>query len=64
MRSASRLHGSGTCGPGAPPAARARRRLPGTTGLRFALHGRQRLWRNNGTFSAYHPDRQDRVVAC
>ncbi len=44
MRSASRLHGSGTCGPCAPPAARARRRLPGTTGLRFALHGRQRRW--------------------
>ncbi len=43
MRSAYRLHGSGTGGPCVPPAARSRRRLPGTTGLRFALHGRQRL---------------------
>ena len=42
MRSAYRLHGFGTGGPYAPPAARSRRRLPGTTGLRFALHGRQR----------------------
>ncbi len=42
MRSAYRLHGSGTCGPCATPAARSRRRLPGTTGLRFALLGRQR----------------------
>ena len=28
--------------PSATPARRPRRRLPGTTGLRFALHGRQR----------------------
>ena len=30
--------------PSATSARRPRRRLPGTTGLRFALHGRQRKW--------------------
>ena len=41
-----RLHmlsaGYGTCGPFATPTIRTRLRLPGTTRLRFALHGAQR----------------------
>ena len=42
-----RLHtvsaGYGTCGPFATPTLRPRLRLPGTTRLRFALHGAQRV---------------------
>ena len=45
-----RLHmlsaGYGTCGPFATPTIRPRLRLPGTTCLRFALHGAQRRGKN------------------
>ena len=65
---ASGLCGFGTSGlrPSATPARRPRRRLPGTTGLRFALHGRQRELVSSGEVLEQIKERgyADRQLPC